>query len=640
MFTDPVFKSFKNQVHIPDDVEVIVCADLFVDEYIGGAELTTQALIDSSHLKIAKIKSQDLNSSLISRLKDKFWIFGNYSNMNLNLIPEIIATLKYVVLEYDYKFCKFRSPEKHQFMTKSDCNCESDTHGQYIANFYQNAEALFWMSQKQLEAYTSRFPQLLKSTNIVLSSVFSTETLNYISRLIDQQNNNNIQKQNWVVLGSNSWVKGLENAKNWIRKNNKVPVYIWDTKYEEVLDELSKAEGFVYLPEGSDTCPRMVIEAKLLGCKLVLNDFVQHKDEEWFNQSNEQIIDYLKSTPKLFWDSIQSIIDYVPTISGYVTVYNCIKQQYPFEQCIKSMLAFCNEVCVVDGGSTDGTYGKLLDIASCNPALKVKQIKRDWNSPRYALFDGQQKAEARDMCTSDFCWQMDSDEIVHEDDYEKIHQIAKFFPKHVDVLSLPVIEYWGSLDKVRADIQPWKWRLSRNDKTFTHGIPANLRTLDKHGFVVAKPGSSDGCDMISKVTGEVLRNGTFYSSEVDSVRLHGLNGNKDALKEYETWFNTVVATLPTVFHYSWVDIERKIKLYQKYWSSHWRDIWDLNNDDTSENNMFFDCPWSEVTDEMIKERAVELSKTGGWIFHEKWNGIITPAIYCSRTQPKVMSTNK
>jgi hypothetical protein len=52
--------------------------------------------------------------------------------------------------------------------------------------------------------------------------------------------------------------------------------------------------------------------------------------------------------------------------------------------------------------------------------------------------------------------------------------------------------------------------------------------------------------------------------------------------------------------------------------------------------MFFDLPWSEVTDEMIDARAEELTQIGGHIWHSKYNGERTPWITCGRIQPKVM----
>ena len=46
--------------------------------------------------------------------------------MNWELIPTIVANMKYSVIEYDYKFCKFRSIEKHKMSTGEDCDCHGD----------------------------------------------------------------------------------------------------------------------------------------------------------------------------------------------------------------------------------------------------------------------------------------------------------------------------------------------------------------------------------------------------------------------------------------------------------------------------------------------------------------------------------
>ena len=65
----------------------------------------------------------------------------------------------------------------------------------------------------------------------------------------------------------------------------------------------------------------------------------------------------------------------------------------------------------------------------------------------------------------------------------------------------------------------------------------------------------------------------------------------------------MVDSLPTVHHYSWFNIERKIKTYKNYWSSHWQSLYDIKQEDTSENNMFFNKPWSKVSDKDVSEMA-------------------------------------
>ena len=97
-----------------------------------------------------------------------------------------------------------------------------------------------------------------------------------------------------------------------------------------------------------------------------------------------------------------------------------------------------------------------------------------------------------------------------------------------------------------------------------------------------------------------------------------MQGNKVALENYGDWLKRLVGIMPSVKHYSWVDIERKIKTYKNYWQQHWESLYNVKQEDTADNNMFFDKPWSEVSDEEIKQMAKDLAeKTGGHVFHSK-----------------------
>ena len=73
-------------------------------------------------------------------------------------------------------------------------------------------------------------------------------------------------------------------------------------RHQQFLEKMAESKGLCFKPTGLDTCPRMVIEAKLLDCELDLNDLVQHRDEEWFSKSYEEIVEYLKSRPAFFWN--------------------------------------------------------------------------------------------------------------------------------------------------------------------------------------------------------------------------------------------------------------------------------------------------------------------------------------------------
>ena len=310
-------------------------------------------------------------------------------------------------------------------------------------------------------------------------------------------------------------------------------------------------------------------------------------------------------------------MDWSAGLSGYTTILDCIRQNYPFEASIQSMLEFCDEVIVVDGGSSDGTWEKMELWAAEETRLKLFRNEKDWSHPRFAVFDGEQKAYARAQCTGDFCWQQDSDEVVHERDYEKIRKFLKSFPSMVDIVCFPVVEFWGGNEKVRMDVNPWKWRVTKNKPHVTHGIPIQFRKYDDDGNLYAALGT-DGCDYIHSETGESLAHASFYHSDAHNLRVNALLGNKKAIQKYQEWFSTNVETLPSVYHYSWYDLARKIRTYRDYWSAHWQSLYNIQQDDIPENNMFFDKAWKDVTEEEIEELVNELrEKMGGWVFHER-----------------------
>ena len=56
------------------------------------------------------------------------------------------SNCKYSVIEYDYKYCKYRSSHLHYLTTKEQCNCHLEKHGKWVAAFYKRAEHVFFMS--------------------------------------------------------------------------------------------------------------------------------------------------------------------------------------------------------------------------------------------------------------------------------------------------------------------------------------------------------------------------------------------------------------------------------------------------------------------------------------------------------------
>ena len=52
-------------------------SDLFIDKHTGGAELTSEAIIQASYCDVKKIESSAVTIELLEANKDEYWIFGN-----------------------------------------------------------------------------------------------------------------------------------------------------------------------------------------------------------------------------------------------------------------------------------------------------------------------------------------------------------------------------------------------------------------------------------------------------------------------------------------------------------------------------------------------------------------------------------
>ena len=219
MFNSP-FGNVKQPRSFDPETRFVFVSDMFVENYVGGAELTSQALIDSCPLPIEKIHSKDVDLQALEAGHDKFWIFGNFSAMNMELIPTIVANMEYSVLEYDYKYCKYRSVEKHKMAEQKDCDCQNDMHGKMISAFYHGAKSLWWMSEDQMNRYHSAFPFLSEKDNVVLSSVFDDHFF-YNMKLLREKYKDE-ERKGWIAWDLTVGSKGLKLPKHGVKRIIKI----------------------------------------------------------------------------------------------------------------------------------------------------------------------------------------------------------------------------------------------------------------------------------------------------------------------------------------------------------------------------------------------------------------------------------
>ena len=387
---------------------IIFVSDSFAEQYVGGAELTTEAIIDEALFPVNKVISAQVTVEMMKKFQDSFWIFGNFANLSETCILHAAKNLDYSVIEYDYKFCKFRSVIKHEKF-EDKCECHTGTHGKLVAAFLAKSKMNFWMSKKQHDYYTDFFP-IIKN-NTILSSVFSADTISYLKSLNTENKNDK-----WIILDSPSWIKGKNEAVEYAKKNELNYELVWGLDYKELLKKLATSRGLILMPLARDTCPRLAIEAKILGCELVLNEYVQHKDEEWFD-TKDSIITYLENRARCFWGIIEDIASKNLKITN---VASSSKQRFkiivPFynvekyiSKCVKSVKLqnYENFDCyLIDDISSDNSHD--LAHQSIDGDDRFKLIKND--NKNYALGNIAKTIDRAECSDDDIIIMLDGDD--------------------------------------------------------------------------------------------------------------------------------------------------------------------------------------------------------------------------------------
>lgn len=281
--------------------EIVIVSDNFYPCFTGGAELTTYALTSQSPAgtDFFFINASQLNFFHLALHRSKFWIFTNVERANKAVISQAAKILKYAVVEYDFKCCFYRSPDKHKNETGRDCDCRIPEMNELLTN----AKHVFFMSYKQRDFFINEKKLDLKCS--VLSSCF---TKSDIAALNAVSNNRDANAKKWMILYSDSWVKGTDLSIRYAVKEGIDYQLVESIEHLDLLNMFGMFKGLIYKPAGADTCPRIVIEARLAGCELILNDNVLHRDEEWFSGDRKSIEDYLKSRPAYFWSTVEEFI--------------------------------------------------------------------------------------------------------------------------------------------------------------------------------------------------------------------------------------------------------------------------------------------------------------------------------------------
>lgn len=154
-------------------------------------------------------------------------------------------------------------------------------------------------------------------------------------------------------------------------------------------------------------------------------------------------------------------------ISGCVAARNSVKFGYPLRQCLQALRPICDEVVLAyDPTTDDGTHELALELRD---ELDITLFESPWDmtNMQKGLEIGHQSQVAVDACSPATEWRLcvQQDEAFHEDDHDKIRELVRTFPDHINGVDFVRPYFYGNLHTIRRD---WSVQITRLTRKDTH----------------------------------------------------------------------------------------------------------------------------------------------------------------------------
>jgi GT2 family glycosyltransferase len=275
---------------------IIFVADFFIDDIIGGGELNNDCLIEklSLNYNIIKIKSNILTIEFIELNKDNFFIIANFVNLS-EATKNSLLDKKYIIYEHDHKYLTSRNPSGYSNFLSSEKNLINQV-------LYKNARAVF--AQSKIHAETIQKNLLINNIINCAGNLWHEDQLNIIKKY-----KNNIKKYDYGILQSSNQIKNTYEAISYCEENKLNYILIPFTDFESYISKLSECKNFVFFPKVLETLSRTSIEAKLLSCKLITNNYLGVASEDWIRKNPDDILKYIEFNASIIIQKIISCIE-------------------------------------------------------------------------------------------------------------------------------------------------------------------------------------------------------------------------------------------------------------------------------------------------------------------------------------------
>tara|TARA_R100001163_G_C5067514_1_gene206691 strand:+ start:1212 stop:2057 length:846 start_codon:yes stop_codon:yes gene_type:complete len=266
-------------------MKIAFLADFFIEDGInGGGELNNDELIKlliNKGNEVDKLHTHNLQIQSLPS-KDTKLIIGNFIALPEDTKQYIIKNYSYIIYEHDHKYLKTRDPSCFK-------NYKAPEDQIINKEFYQSAKAVICQSKLHMRVVERNLG--LDNIVSVSGNLWSEELLDYLEEISTSQED---KEDVCSIMYSNIPNKNLEGSILYCRVNNLKSEKIMPCSHKEFLTKLNKNKTLVFFPKTLETLSRIVVEARMLNCRVATNKKIGATSEEWFKLKGKPLINKMR----------------------------------------------------------------------------------------------------------------------------------------------------------------------------------------------------------------------------------------------------------------------------------------------------------------------------------------------------------
>ena len=318
--------------------KIVYISDFFVDEIAGGAEIYDDILINllkDDGFSVVKFKNADLTAKHIELYRNTghHFVVSNFTLMTDEVSTALVSHPGcFSIMEHDHKYVKTRNPGVYKDYTAPPQDIVN-------RNIYVNAKNIFAQSKIQAECIRKN----LHIDNVVNlgMSLWTDEQLSIIEANIDTP-----KQPDASVLNSTNPTKNMHANIEYCKQKGIEYTLIGSRDYGEFIKQLASHKSHVFMPRVLESFNRVILEARMLDCKVITTNQNGCISEEWFPKyKGKELIDFVRQQQSRVYNDFknaigresESLVESNVVIEDVTVILNAYRRPYNLKMQIEAI---------------------------------------------------------------------------------------------------------------------------------------------------------------------------------------------------------------------------------------------------------------------------------------------------------------